>query len=81
MFFKLKQNGICGSLPILLSNYFHQRNQTVIINSHESHWGTIKSGVLQGSVYINELEKGIKSSVKFFADDTSLFSIDKQINK
>ena len=26
-------------------------------------------------VYINDLEEGIKSSVKFFADDTSLFSI------
>ena len=26
-------------------------------------------------VYINDLEEGIKSSVKFFAGDTSLFSI------
>ena len=26
-------------------------------------------------VYINDLEDGIKSNVKFFADDTSLFSI------
>ena len=25
--------------------------------------------------YINDLEEGIKSEVKFFADDTSLFSI------
>ena len=81
--FKLKQNGISGSLLTLLSNYLHQRNQRVIINGQKSHWGTIKSGVPQGSVlgpllfliYINDLEKGIKSSVKFFADDTSLFSI------
>ena len=49
----------------------------------ESNWGEIKAGVLQGSVlgpllllvYINDLEKCIKSDVKFFADDTSLFSI------
>ena len=49
----------------------------------ESNWDDIKAGVPQGSVlgpllflvYINDLKEGIKSSVKFFADDTSLFSI------
>ena len=49
----------------------------------ESSWGNINAGILQGSVlgpllflvYINDLEEGIKSSVKFFTDDTSLFSI------
>ena len=42
----------------------------------------IESGVPQGSVlgpllfliYINDLERNIKSNIKFFADDTSLFS-------
>ena len=37
-------------------------------------------GALLFLVYINDLEKGIKSSVKFFADDTSSFSIVKDQN-
>ena len=32
-------------------------------------------GPLLFLVYINDLENGIKSKIKFFADDTSLFSI------
>ena len=55
----------------------------MVLNRMHSDWVLINSGVPQWSVlgplsflvYINELEKGIKSSIKFFADDTSLFSI------
>ena len=49
----------------------------------ESNWGEIKAGVPQGSVlgpllfliYNNDIEEGIESHVKCFADDTSLFSV------
>ena len=55
----------------------------MVINGSYSDYSVIKSGVPQGSVlgpllfliYINDLEKNIKSNVKFFADDTMLFSV------
>ena len=80
--FKLKQNGIEGKMLNLLRNYLNNRKQRVVLNGMESAWSTIKAGVPQGSVlgpllflvYINDLEIGLKSSVKFFADDTSLYS-------
>ena len=83
LIFKLKQNGIEGKLLNLLSNYLINRKQRVVLNGMESNWGEIFSGVPQGSVlgpllflvYINDLEEGIKSHVKFFADDTSIFSV------
>ena len=73
LIFKLKQNGIEG--PTL--------TQRVALNGFNSEWAPIESGVPQGYVlgpllfliYINGLETDIKSSVKFFADDTMLYLI------
>ena len=69
----------------MLTSYLGNRKQWVVQNAMQSDWGNINSGVPQGSVlgpllfliYINHLEQGIRSSIKFFADDTSLFSIVK----
>ena len=55
----------------------------MVLNGSYSEFSLIESGVPQGSVlgpllfliYINDLEKNIKSNVRFFADDTMLFSI------
>ena len=76
LIFKLQQNGVEGYLLRLLKNYLSKRKQRVVLNGKSSQWGEIKSGVPKGSVlgpflflvYRNDLEKGIKSSVKFFAD-------------
>ena len=53
------------------------------MNGHASDWAPILSGVTQVSVlgpllflvYVNALEDGIKSQIRFFADDTSIFSV------
>ena len=82
LIFKLRHNGISGSLLKLFQNYLIYRKQCVVLNgSHSNHSG-IESGVPQGSVLgpllflicINYLESNIKSNIKFFTDDTMLFS-------
>ena len=83
LLFKLKQNGVSGNLLSLMTNYLSGRKQRVVLNGMTSDWAPILSGVPQGSVlgpllfliFVNDLEEGIKSKIKFFADDTSLFSI------
>ena len=57
----------------------------MVLNGSYSVFSAVESGVPQGSVlspllfliYINDLERNIKSNIKFFADDTMLFSIVK----
>ena len=66
----------------LITKNQRNRKQRVVLNGFSSDYFCIDSGVPQGSVldpllfliYINNLEKNIKSNVKFFDDDTMLFS-------
>ena len=66
---------VCGSL-------LNNRKQRVVLNGSFSNYSIVESGVPQGSVlgpllfliYINDLETNIKSDMKFFSDDTMLFS-------
>ena len=74
LIFKLKQNGISGSLFKLLGNYLNNRQQRVVLNGSCSDYSEIESGVPLGSVlgplifliYINDLERNIKSNIIFF---------------
>lgn len=78
---KLKSIGITKDLLSWFENYLNNRQQRVIIKGSFSKWGKIEAGVPQGSVlgpllfliYINDITDNIKSNIKLFADDTSLF--------
>ena len=70
LIFKLEQNGVSGSLLKLFQNYLSDRKQRVVLNGSYSEYSSIESGVPQGSVlgpllfliYINDLERNIKSN-------------------
>ena len=85
LLYKLKSFGISGNLLNLIKHYLTDRSQRVLLNGQCSNWQPILVGVPQGSIlgplfflmYINDLPDGLKSNVKLFADDTSLFSVVK----
>ena len=72
-----------GPVLNLLNSYLHDRKQRVVLNGSSTDSFHIESGVPQESVlgpllfliYINDLEANIKSKIKFFADDTMIFSV------
>ena len=83
LLFKLKQAGADQSFLQWLSSYVLNRKQRVHIPGGSSHWFPIAAGVQQGSIlgpllfliYINDIVTNIKSTVRLFADDTSLYFI------
>ena len=58
------------------------RFRQVVLNGQCSRWSSVLAGVPQGSIlgpllfliYVNDLPENLQSTVKLFADDTSLFS-------
>ena len=80
---KLKAAGISGDVLNWITDYLSNRRQRVILPGTESDWIDISAGVPQGSilgpllflVYINDIVADVDSSIRLFADDTSLFLI------
>ena len=78
----MKQIGVSGNLFQLITTVLSCRFQRVFLNGKISDWETIQTSIPQGSflgpliflVYTNDLTNNLKSNVKLFADDTSLFS-------
>ena len=85
LLYKLKSFGISGNLLNLIKHYLTNRFQRVLLNGQCSNWQSVLAVVPQGSIlgplffliYVNEMPDGLKSNVKLFADDTSLFSVIK----
>ena len=88
LLFKLACNGISGNLHNLISSFLSNREQRVVLNGTVSDFLQLKSGVPQGSVlgpllflvYINDLTENIISTMKLFADDSSLFTCVHNVN-
>ena len=86
--YKLRQNGISGELLNILTDFLDNRTQRVILNGQYSSWAKVEAGVPQGSIlgpllfliYINDLSENLASNPKLFADDTSLFSVVKNVD-
>ena len=83
LLFKLKSIGVSDSLLLWFSDYLVERKQRVVLPGAASSWKHIKAGVPQGSIlgpllfliYINDIVEDIHSSIRLFADDTSLYII------
>ena len=79
LIFKLKQNGISGNLLKLFENYLNNRKNVwflmvpVLIILQLSPVYLKVQFLALFLIYINDLERNIKSNINLFADDTMLF--------
>ena len=88
LIYKLKQNGISGNILNTIIDFLSFRKFRVVLNGQVSQWTNIEAGVPQGSIlgpllyliYINDLFVDLWTNAKLFADDTSLFSVVRDIN-
>ena len=83
LLFKLESIGISDSLLLWFKSYLADRKQRVALSGTVSAWKYIKAGVPQCSILgtllflinINDIVVDIHSSIRHFADDTSLYII------
>ena len=86
---KLECYGIQGHANKFFRSYLTNRRQYTLVNGIKSNSGYVNCGVPQGSVwgpllfllYINDIKHAIGcDNVKLFADDTFLFTNDRNID-
>jgi hypothetical protein len=72
-----------GSLAVWIERWLSNRKQRVVLNGVVSDWMDVESGVPQGSVlgpllftvFINDIDQSVISSLLKFADDAKLFRV------
>ena len=78
---KLENYGVRGTTLRWISSFLSGRSQRVVVDGAESQWGSVDSGVPQGSVlgpllfltHINDLPEVVQSNCRLFADDCLLY--------
>ena len=73
--------GTDGKHNSLINSLLHCHCQRVVINGALSSWAPVTSGVPQGTVigpilfliYINDIQRGISSKMRLFADDSIIY--------
>ena len=89
LLYKLRQNGINGTLLHWLDSYLSNRNQTVLIGNSISLVKKTNAGVPQGSVlgpllfliYVNDIADNLVSVARLYADDSSLAASTNDIDE
>ena len=83
LLYKLTRLGCSDQDIKWFTSYLSDRRQCVVLGGATSDWAPVYAGVPLGSilgpllflVFINDIVKGINSSIRLFADDTSLYII------
>ena len=78
---KLAGMGLSEGLLRWFKSYLSHRRQRVVLNGVESNWADVLAGVPQGSIlgpllfliYTNDIVNNIRSSIRLFADDTTIY--------
>ena len=88
LLYKLKCMSIDGNFLKLVKSFLSNRYQRVVLNGQASSRAEFKAGLPQGSIlgplffliFIDDLSEILKSTVKLFADDISIFHVAKDPN-
>jgi hypothetical protein len=82
LIYKLRMIGVGGLVLDWFQNYMSKRKQRVVLGNNSSAFLNIPQGSVLGPlsflIYINDITTVVKSQIRLFADDTTLFlNVDK----